>query len=157
MRPAKMTHGSASRSGMAATPVVGAVRMVVVINNTPREIRVPIRDTLGPRSRSDFRPKSRSQWRDRTGFPPASAPEALRVKMIRRTAPLSNRRLGYVSIGIFVLSRPGLVVFYRFEGRDHARSIRPGEAHASGIAAAPMRGADNREGAGQFRPFGPGF
>ncbi len=51
--------------------------------------------------------------------------------------------LGYVSIGIFVLSWLGLLVFYNLKGYDQVRSIRPGEADASGIAA-PSCGGDRR-------------
>ena len=65
--------------------------------------------------------------------------------------------LGYVSIGIFVLSWLGLLVFYNLKGYDQVRSIRPGEADASGIAAPSCGAADNRQGNGQFRPLRSGM
>jgi hypothetical protein len=96
-----------------------------------------MQDALGLRSRSGSRLNNRSQWRDRTGFSPASVPETIRPVTILRTGVLSNSHrgccsdplatrgrgpsedaLGYVIIGIFVLSWVGSVVFYTLKGYD---------------------------------------
>src|SRR5580693_3816033 len=78
MRPAKMTQGSNSRIGIAAGRAAAGANVEAVISNS-WGIRVPIRDALGSRSRSDSRPKTT----DHSG---ATVPDLHRLPRLKQCA-----------------------------------------------------------------------